>query len=687
MLLVVALTLTAAATRVGPTPAKLNLPQTGLSEDEQIVHVLNRLGFGPRPGDVDRVRAMGLEAYVEKQLQPQGIPDPEVERRLQPYRTLEMDPVALLVAYPPPQLLRGISKQLTTRAGMDPEAVAELLPEMRSMLDRDRARKQGNLDDVQRAERERRKQLTPEERMRESLQRPGRIAVELSHAKMIQAVYSERQLQEVMTDFWFNHFNVFIGKSADRWWTASFEYDAIRLNALGNFRDLLGAVARHPAMLFYLDNWLSSAQGSPPHARAVRPYAEQWIKRHGLPPGGVSTLILRDRGMKTKKLERQIIDEQKRRAEAEARRALNRRGTPPQPSGRQVGLNENYARELLELHTLGVDGGYTQTDIIEVARCFTGWTLLPVNAGQQFVFVEEMHDDGKKVVLGKKVRGKKIEQGEDVLDRLARHPSTARFIATKLARRFVSDDPPSSLVDAMAATFLASDGDIRAVLRTLFSSKEFWSPEALHAKVKTPLEFVASAVRATGAELAEHPGIAAEWETAMGGRDATMSSAADTMRAMGPTPTMAEKTPKPEKSARAPGLVNQVRQLGQPLYGAVPPTGYDDTAEAWISTGALLNRMKFALGLAGNRIPGVRTALPADLKHAPSKTAMITDVAVWLTGRPAAASTSESIRRQLERDPSELDELGVPHRFTRSTEGQARMVVGWLLASPEFQRK
>jgi uncharacterized protein (DUF1800 family) len=339
------------------------------------------------------------------------------------------------------------------------------------------------------------------------------VLSELSEQKILRAVYSERQLQEVLTDFWFNHFNVDARKGQTRFMLTEYERDAIRPHVLGRFRDLLEATAKSPAMLFYLDNWMSADPNGPHVDQQLRPRRPG---RRGMP-------------------------------------------APPMPGpaaqqGMRRGLNENYGRELMELHTLGVDGGYTQKDVTEVARAFTGWTIQNPRLGGGYVFDRRIHDPGRKVVLGHEIKaGGGESDGERVLDILAAHPSTARFIATKLARRFVSDTPPQALVDRLAATFRETDGDLRAVMRTLFASPEFFAPEAYRAKVKTPFEFVVSAVRATGTDF---PG--------------------------------------------AMPLVRAVQQLGMPLYMCQPPTGYKDTADAWVNTGALVNRMNFALQLAGN---------------------------------------------------------------------------------------
>jgi uncharacterized protein (DUF1800 family) len=344
------------------------------------------------------------------------------------------------------------------------------------------------------------------------MRRDARAEVEqLAEERLIRAAYSERQLEEVLVDFWFNHFNVFAGKGRTAVYLPEYERDAIRPHVFGRFRDLLEATAKSPAMLFYLDNWMS-----------VDPEA--------------------------------------------ADRRVN-------ANGKRRGLNENYARELLELHTLGVDGGYTQKDVNEIARALTGWTMSPpsrqnstrfggpglpgrANPGDEaFHFAPMFHDRGTKVVLGHTITsGGGIEDGERVLDIVASHPSTARFIATKLARRFVSDNPPASLVTRAAARFRETDGNLREVVRAIVTSPEFFAANARQAKVKTPLEFVVSAVRATGTEMT---------------------------------------------GARP--LLNALRDLGMPLYGCQPPTGYDDTAETWISSGALVTRINVAQQIAGNR--------------------------------------------------------------------------------------
>jgi uncharacterized protein (DUF1800 family) len=337
--------------------------------------------------------------------------------------------------------------------------------------------------------------------MRQESQLPRAIIVELQQARLLRSIYSQRQLFEVMVDFWTNHFNVFSAKGADRWLVTAYDRDTIRPHALGKFRDLLLATAQSPAMLFYLDNWLSASPDSP-----------------GARFGG--------------------------------------------QNNRRRGLNENYARELMELHTVGVDGGYTQKDVVEVARCFTGWTIRQPQQRAEFVFEPRIHDNGEKIVMGTRIpAGGGMEDAKRVIDLLARHPATARFIALKLARRFIADEPPASVVEKAAAAFRQSDGDIPSVLRTIIDSAEFFAPENYQAKVKKPLEFVASAVRALGAET--------------------------------------QVTHQ---------LFRYVGRMGEPLFLAQPPTGHPDTASSWISADMLLTRMNFAADLVANRLPGSRVA-------------------------------------------------------------------------------
>jgi len=465
--------------RPSAQPAKGSDP----GSDPQVVHVLNRLGFGPRPGDIERVQKLGIERYIDQQLHPERIDDADMQARLQ-----------------------GL-----TTVGLSSSEIQDRFE--RPVIEARQQRKQNDGE--------------PPPEMRALQQKAQSVILELGEQKLLRAVYSERQLQEVLADFWFNHFNVDARKGRDRGFITEYEREAIRPHVFGKFRDLLGATAKSPAMLFYLDNWLSADPNGPHPEKGSgvvfrrRPRASFGPIR----PQNPSRLLLPPL-------------------------------SPPQLQGQKMrrGLNENYGRELMELHTLGVDGGYTQKDVTEVARAFTGWTIENPRMGGGFVFEPRIHDPGEKVVLGHVIKaGGGQSDGEQVLDILAKHPSTARFVATKLVRHFVSDNPPPALVDRVAARFRQTDGDLREVVRTILTSPEFFSPDARGAKVKTPFEFVASALRTTGVEV----------------DDATM-------------------------------YVRGLQQLGMPLYMCQPPTGYTDTADAWVNTGALVNRMNFALRLARN---------------------------------------------------------------------------------------
>jgi uncharacterized protein (DUF1800 family) len=463
--------------------------------DAAIVHALNRLTFGPRPGDVERVRSTGLQAWIEQQLAPSRIKDDAVAPRLDRLETLKLDSRTIQQKYSEPARMERRQRQL---AGTQEPGAAN--PDMRP-------------DGARRPE--------PGTRpMNDVLRRDRQVIADIEEAKLLRAVYSERQLEEVLVDFWFNHFNVFAGKGATRNYVTEYEREAIRPHVLGNFRDLLGATAKSPAMLFYLDNW----QSSDPNATAMQ----------------------RPRAGNRRRAQMQMPQGQ----------------LPPRASR---GLNENYARELMELHTLGVDGGYTQADVVNVARAFTGWTIRP-REGSGFEFAAARHDRGEKTVLGHTIKaGGGVDDGEKVLDILAAHPSTAKYIALKLATRFVSDAPPQALVDRAAARFTATRGDLREVLRTIITSPEFFAPETARAKVKTPLEFVVSALRHTGADV-----------------------------------------------RNAVPLARELRDMGMPLYFCQPPTGYDETASTWVSAGALVSRMNFAVALGKNEVRGVSLPRPDD---------------------------------------------------------------------------
>ena len=515
------------------------------NDDATIVHVLNRLGFGPTPASVQQVRKVGVQRYIDQQLHPERIDDAALAARLAPLATLNRSTRELADEYFLPAMRERRERQ--RQAAQNQQATGEATP-----ADQRPSPAMTELSRAQRA-----------------------VIGDLSQQRVLRAVYSERQLEEVMVEFWMNHFNVFVGKGQVRLYLTEYERDAIRPRVFGRFRDLLGATAESPAMLFYLDNWQSAAPaGAPTAAAADRPGMTP-RPRAARRPGAVPQPF----------------------PAPDTIGQMPDAGHPQPNQGRRRGLNENYARELMELHTLGVDGGYTQKDVQEVARAFTGWTIANPAQGGTFRFEPRIHDDGEKVVLGRRIpAGGGKRDGDTVLDLLARHPSTARFIATKLARRFVSDEPPPSLIARAADRFTATEGNIREVVRVVVTSPEFYA--SARAKTKTPFEFVASAVRATGLDVTN------------------------------PLP-----------------LVASLRDLGMPIYGAQPPTGYADKADAWVNSGALLARMNFAVALTGGQMRGLgagapyREARPADVMQALFSSALANQVSEATANTVARAST------------------------------------------------
>jgi uncharacterized protein (DUF1800 family) len=639
----------AAEKRPKQDPVLKGLPITELTADEAILHALNRLAYGPRPGDIEHIKQLGLAKWIDQQLNPNSINDAAVEARLEIYPTLKMRSSQLLAEYPNPKQaakpeLKAQNQNVNQQPGaaaaeviardtqsksspQDPgqqtapgadAAINAMAQEMDSSSPAKTTDSSGATMAVTNRDTPSPMKLNPATRgasqrdplgmdpnavpraISDDSKRPQRVVEELAMAKTLRAIYSERQLQQVMDDFWLNHFNVFAGKGEVKWFLTSYERDVIQPHAFGKFRDLLTATAQSPAMLFYLDNFLSADPNAAQRAAAQRVARQQMRRRpYGFPPGP-------------------------------QQQAQNKK---PQ----QRGLNENYGRELMELHTLGVDGGYAQKDVTEVARAFTGWTIEKPRENPQFKFDERLHDPDPKIVLGKKIHAGGIKDGEEVIALLAKNPNTARFISTKLARRFVSDTPPPALVDRMAKTFQKSDGDIREVLRTMIYSPEFWARDAVRAKVKTPFELVVSSVRALGTDV---------------------------------------DTPMP--------LVGWVGRIGEPLYQCQPPTGYSDKAETWVNTGSLLNRLNFSLALAGNKVRGSRSDVSAllgtDSSNDP-KAALDRAVQVFLGGQ-VAPNTVDTLQKQLENpqvvqakldDPVKQVDLGV--------------VTGLVLGAPEFQRR
>jgi len=630
-----------AATR-GTRPATL-------TDRERVIHALNRLTFGPRPGDVDAVMAKGMDAWIEDQLHPESIDDSALNARLAPYATTRMNPKQLAETFPSDTVIRQIiagkrpmpddpertlvyavnvarvRQQEAIKvqgANADPNAAAKMnagsaadnatkppspssaevqaraiadnllsLPKNQRLAALENAPPEQliNFPSLLRGDQRDRlmADFAPQEReiVRALTNPAGVVASELQQTKLIREIYSERQLLEVMTDFWFNHFNVFQYKNQCVYYTTAYERDAIRPHALGKFYDLLVATAQSPAMLMYLDNWLSIGPRS---------------------------------------------------------QAAGKNG--------QSGLNENYGREVMELHTLGVNGGYGQSDVTELARVLTGWTIAQPDDGGQFQFDPKRHDPGTKTVVGEKFFDAGVDEGLQALNMLAHNPSTAHFISQSIATRFVSDDPPAALVDRMAEKFLSSDGDIREVLRTMLHSPEFWSPKAYRAKMKTPLELVVSALRATGTNVVS-----------------------------------------PD------ALLQNLTLMGMPPYGMAVPTGYSTKSETWDNEGALLARINFSTALTQGNLPGVqfdpgaivtlgiltsldqpRTKAVLNEKHTGLEFAIALTEDTVLPGE--LLPKDEASTRKETQDPD-------AERNTSALANRLRLIVAFILASPEFQHR
>ena len=521
-----------------------------LTADQQAAQAISRMTFGPRPGEVERVTAMGTDRWIERQLAPEAISDATLESVLQGLPAWADSPKALVDSFPPQDVYL---RKVRAARGLLPNVV--MLPDSTDSV----AIKTNN-------------------------DRANQYFNQFQAAKVIRAQMSERQLVEVLTDFWENHFSVFAGKMPTRFTLLEYDRDVIRPRVLGKFRDLLGAVAHSPAMLYYLDNFQSAADSN-----------------HMTLP---------------------------------EYRIAQRTGRAP-VNHRRNGLNENYGRELLELHTLGVDGGYTQKDVIAVARALTGWTIDDPRGGGGFIFREAQHDAEVKIVLGHTMgAGRGVEDGEEVLDILARHPATAHYIAFKLVRRFVSDTPSKALVDRAAETFRKTDGDLKEVMRTILTSPEFFSRAAYRAKVKSPFELVVSARRIMNAS--------------------------------------------PDTSA---STVYQIQRMGQQLFGHLAPNGWPETGDQWINAGSLLDRINFGVQVGGGRLrfapaeqwPGwaILSTVPLDKQ--------VDGVVDQLLGGNASPET----RSILFKGQNPLAGSNAPPPVRPSL----RDLLGIALGSPEFQRR
>jgi uncharacterized protein (DUF1800 family) len=634
----------------------LNNKGKALTEEQKILHVLNRLGFGARPGDVERVKAMGLNKYIEQQLNPDSITDPVADMKVKNLEIFNMSTAEVFAKYPNPgallKMLDGGKKNQNNNAQNN----AQNNPaDDQQLTDKDRQDRQARLRDYYKEY---------------DLRPAGQLLPQITANRVLRGVYSEKQLQEVMVDFWQNHFNVFAGKAAVRWYIPSYERDVLRKNALGNFKDLLIGTAEHPAMLFFLDNFESISPNAQMNNGNGNKRLQQMLENGQLTPQ-MRERIKQNRGITDAQLDQRLTQMKNQQKQ-------------------KRGINENYARELMELHTLGVDGGYTQADIIEVAKCFTGWTIadprgyrrmaaneikgvenkqinrLQRQAGVpddiesgEFYFNKNWHEDGAKTVLGQKINEGGMKDGLKVIDILASQPATARFIARKLAVKFVNDNPSDELVNRVAKAFLDSKADIKTTLRALFTDKEFYAPENYRAKIKTPFELAVSAIRTIGADTNSSPAILA-----------------------------------------------MLNKLGEVPYGYQAPTGYPDTAEDWVNAGALLERLNFAVALSSNQIPGTK----ADLKifEGKDKAAILDKTIAVVLDNEISPTTRATLVKQIEqplpdvKSPDEVkDDLEVPAMRPGQSKGmnrQARLlapsgnpevfkVVSLVLGTPEFQRQ
>ncbi len=676
-LIVPALTLgaNAQAMRKPVTATKSN----PLTEDQKVLHVLNRLGFGARPGDVERVKQIGISKYIEQQLNPSSLNDAAVEAKLGKFDVLKMSNEDLFAKYPNAGAvlqavaqnnglnrrdLQGIRRNQNAAAKAANQTNDQQMTAPNSTADKD-------LDQMSAADRQKYQQEVAALYKDYNLGRPQQITQQLNASRILRAVYSEKQLQEEMVDFWTNHFNVYANKGATRWFLPEYDRDVIRPNALGNFKDLLTATAKSPAMLFYLDNFQSVAPNAP-------------TRRNNLRAG------LNNQNDQMNPQRRERLKQQYNLNDAELDARLKQNQTN-QKRKNERGINENYAREVMELHTLGVDGGYTQKDIQELARAFTGWTIVDARGYRRafaslangtedarlarqmrvagipentksgtFYFNERMHDKGEKTFLGQKINEGGIKDGEKAIDILVNQPATAKYIARKLAVKFVSDNPSDALVDRVAKAFHDSKGDIKTTLRAIITDKEFYAAENYRVKIKTPFEVLVSAVRAIGADT-----------------NGTQIQA-------------------------------MLVKMGEPLYGYQTPNGYPDMAEDWVNTGALLERLNFAVALASNRIPGTKVNLKS-FAGKDSGEILNHSVDIILDGQ-ITPNTKATLLKQLAQplpepklnaaeETAEIDGMMMNNGGGNGRQGRAARllppsgdaevfkVVGLLLGTPDFQRQ
>ena len=562
----------------------------GLTEDQKIRHVLSRLTYGARPGDVERVKKIGIKAFIDQQLNAEFIDDTEMDKRVANLPALALPAPVLAELYNPPRPVATPtpvpSPSPTPIASPSPSpVVGEAMPATDQIASPTPTPTPTPAPEVKPS-------ATPAPRPTAMPRNPNMLVNDLQRAKLLRAVYSERQLYEVMVDFWENHFSIFINKDANRWLMAGFDRELARPFTLGRFRDLLGATARSPAMLYYLDNWQSSV---------LKVYP----------------------------------------------------ATKDSPERQTGGINENYARELMELHTLGVGGGYTQKDVQEVARCFTGWTIRKPNQEGTFMYNPAIHDNGEKIVLGQKIpAGGGIRDAEVVLDILAKHPSTAKYIATKLATRFIGDDPPKAAIDQAARVFLKTDGSIRETLRSLITSPSFFNKALYKSKLRSPFEFTAAALRITGAKTD------------------------------GNTP-----------------IINWIARMGQPIFGHRTPEGFPERSDTWLSNNALLTRINFISALVTGQLRGTTPDMkllfesidhqdPVAIARQISAVLLMNEVSPVTRDTLAKAADAATANMKMESASASLvPAVGTPKRLPPPAPVYINELLILALGAPEFQRK
>jgi uncharacterized protein (DUF1800 family) len=657
-----------------------------LTEEQRIMHILNRLGFGVRPNDVEKVKEIGINKYIEQQLNPNSINDLVADSKVKNLEVMNLSTTELFAKYPNPSgLLRMLEQQGKVKQGTLAKSEADAEKTRKNVIEMPaEMMKAGEESKEDQAEKRERRQQVAEIYKKYGFRQANLIPQQIVANRVLRATYSEKQLQEVMVDFWQNHFNVFSGKGFVRWYIPSYERDVLRKNALGNFKDLVIGTAQHPAMLVYLDNFESMTPN------ATQPRAKAGKNQQVLPE--------KIDKMSNNPKVRERIKQQTGLNDAELDARLKKRAKNQTQVGKAQnrGLNENYARELMELHTLGVDNGYTQQDIIEVAKCFTGWTVADprgyrrlavqmVNGNDEkyqnrierqygsdaesgtFFFNKNWHDSSEKIVLGNKIKADGINDGLKVIDLLVNNPATAKFLAKKLAVKFVSDNPSEAFVNRIAKAFSDSKGDIKSTLKSIFTDDEFFAPENYRAKIKTPFELAISSIRTLGAETNANP-----------------------------------------------TFFSLLQKMGEVPYGYQAPTGYGDTAEDWVNTGALLERLNFAVAFSSNRIPGTKV----DLKKFESKDyEKVLDYAILnvLDGE-ISQNTKSNLLKQIgqplpevsigsdENDASEM--TGMTEMTAKPKQGGGKYsqvnknrllepsgnpevfkIVGLILGTPEFQRQ